>query len=229
MGKNRRLPLFLLLAAFLFLPSQTATGYDYEDQSHFTFAILKYGGGGDWYDGIQGVRNLCLFIQKNTGINISPKEKVVSLLDDDLYLYPFLYINGHGNIFFTDKEVERLRIYLQNGGFLLVNDDYGIDPYIRREMKKVFPDQQFKELPLSHPIYNCHYSFPEGLPKVHQHDGGTPKGFGLSHEGRTVVFFVFDSDIGDGWEEEWVHNDPLEMRLAAMKMGVNIITYALTH
>lgn len=221
----RLIPIILLLA----LPASTLWTYDYEDRSHITVAALKYGGGGDWYEGIRGMRNFCLFVQKNTTLKVAVKEKVVSLLDDDLYLYPFLYVNGHGNIVLSDKEVDRLRTYLQNGGFLFINDDYGMDPYIRREMKKVFPDQSFKELSVSHPIFNSHYSFPDGLPKIHQHDGSSPKGLGLFYDDRLVVFYAFESDIGDGWEEEWVHNNPLEVRMAAMKMGVNILVYALTH
>jgi hypothetical protein len=219
----------LLLLLFLTLTSSSVWSYDYADRSHITIAALKYGGGGDWYDSLRSIRNFCLFVQKNTTLKISVKEKVVSLLDDDLYLYPFLYINGHGNITFSDKEVERLRSYLQNGGFLFINDDYGLDPYIRREMKKVFPNQSFRELPVSHPIYNSPFTFPDGLPKIHQHDGSTPKGLGLFYEDRLVVFYAFEADIGDGWEEEWVHNDPIEARMAAMKMGVNILVYALTH
>ena len=219
-----------LITAFLFLASSglSLQAYDYEGKSSFVFAVLKYGGGGDWYTGLTGVRNLLLFAQKNTDIKVALREKVVSILDDDLFQYPFLFINGHGNILFNDKETERLRIYLRNGGFLFVNDSYGLDPAFRREMKKVFPDKELVEVPFDHPLYHCYYEFPDGVPKVHKHDDKPPKGYGLFIDNRMVAYYNVEADIADGWEEEWVHHDPLEVRTKALQMGVNIILYAMT-
>ena len=220
---------FILAATALATMVGPAAANDYEDRSRFVFAVLKYNGGGDWYNGLTGVRNLLLFCQKNTDLRISLKEKVVGLLDDDLFNYPFLYMNGHGNVVMSDQEVKRLRLYLENGGFLFCNDDFGIDPYFRREMKRVFPDKELTELPFSSPVYHTVYDFPSGVPKIHQHEGGAPRGYGLFLNGRMAVFYDFDADIADGWEEEWVHNDPSDVRNKALQMGVNIITYALLH
>lgn len=202
---------------------------DYGDDRNFVFAVLKYQGGGDWYNGLTGVRNFLLYLQTHTYLKASLKEKVVTLLDDDLFLYPFLFMNGHGNVVFTREEARRLRLYLDNGGFLFCNDDYGIDPYFRRELKKIFPEDDLVEIPYDHNIYHSYYNIPGGPPKVHKHEGGPAKGFGLFRNGRLVVYYVFDADVADGWEEEWVHNDPQVIREKAMKMGVNIIYYAMTN
>lgn len=192
-------------------------------------ARVKYGGGGDWYSGEQSLPNLLRFVREQTLLDVAPKEEIVELTSDKLFQYPFIYINGHGNIVFTEREVERLRRYLTGGGFLHINDDYGMDPYVRREMRKVFPDKELVEVPLEHPVYHIHYSFPEGLPKIHEHDGHPAQGLGYFHEGRLVVFYSYESDIGDGWEPEGVHDDPPEKRLAALRMGVNLLVYATTH
>jgi hypothetical protein len=199
------------------------------DGTGFQFAILKYGGGGDWYTGQTGVRNLLLYCQRNTDLKLSLREKVVTLLDDDLFQYPFLYVNGHGNMFFNDREVIRLRTYLENGGFLFVNDCFGLDPAFRRELKKVFPDKDLVEVPLSYPVYHCFYNMTAGPPKVHKHEGGPPVGYGLFLDGRMVLYYDYDSDISDGWEEQWVHNDPPEVREMALKMGVNIIYFSMLY
>lgn len=193
----------------------------------FTIARLKYSGGGDWYWGPSALPNLLKFIAENTNIKVNNEEVKVSLLDENLYNYPFLWLTGHGNIKFNDEEVERLRTYLTAGGFLLANDSYGLDAAFRREIKKVFPDQELVELPFSHGIYHCYYDFPNGLPKIHKHDGKPPQGFGIFHNNRLVVFYVYESDIGDGWEDPNVHNDPPEKREAALKMGTNIVMWVL--
>jgi len=200
-----------------------------ESEGGFTIARLKYGGGGDWYGNQSSISNLLEYIQKNTDIDVNLQEARVEISDDALFSYPYIYMTGHGNVRFTDPEVERLRKYLTNGGFLHADDNYGMDTYLRREMKKVFPDKEWVELPFNHEIYHSHFDFPNGIPKIHEHDGGPGHGLALFHEGRMVVFYSFNTDLGDGWEDPDVHNDPPEVREAALKMGVNIVVYVLTH
>lgn len=195
----------------------------------FTVARLKYGGGGDWYGNQSSINNLLEYIQDHTDIDVNPQEARVEISDDALFSHPYIYMTGHGNVRFTDAEVARLRKYLTNGGFLHADDNYGMDTYLRREMKKVFPDKEWVELPFSHEIYHSHFDFPNGIPKIHEHDGGPGHGLALFHEGRMVVFYSFNTDLGDGWEDPEVHNDPPEVREAALKMGVNIVVYVLTH
>lgn len=215
-----------LLCFFLVLPDVISDIYsDYD----FVFAVVKYGGGGDWYNGLTGVRNLIKHIKERTDIRIAPKENIVGILDDNLFLYPFIYINGHGNIKLSEEEVIRLRRYLKNGGFLFCNDDYGLDKSFKREMKKVFPDKEFVEVPFSHPIYHTKYNFQKGLPKIHEHYPGPAKGFGLFYQNRLVVFFAYNADIGDGWEKKAVFNDPEEKRENAIKIGINIVYYSLMY
>ena len=170
-----------------------------------------------------------MHFKKITGLQIAPREKIVSILDDDLFEYPFLFLTGHGNIVFSDAEIKRLRLYLENGGFLFCNDDYGLDANLRRELKKVFPDIPLVEVPWDHPIYHCWFSFPKGLPKIHEHDGKPPQGFGIFINGRLVLFYDYESDIANGWEEGWVYNDPPELRQKAIEMGVNILCYTLMY
>ena len=193
-----------------------------------TIARVKYDGGGDWYSGEESVPTLLAFVRENTLLDVAPKEDIVELSSAKLFQYPYLYLNGHGTVRFSDREAERLRRYLTSGGFLHINDDYGLDATIRAEMKKVFPEQDFVAVPFDHPIYHAHFDFPNGLPKIHEHDGESPQGLGLFHEGRLVVFYSYESDIGDGWEPEGVHNNPLEKRLAALRMGTNLLVYAMT-
>jgi len=195
----------------------------------FTVARLKYGGGGDWYGNQSSISNLLEYIQDNTDIDVNPQEARVEISDEALFSYPYIYMTGHGNVRFSDSEVDRLRKYLTNGGFLHADDNYGMDAYLRREMKKVFPDKEWVELPFNHRIYHSHFDFPNGIPKIHEHDGGPGHGLALFHEGRMVVFYSFNTDLGDGWEDPEVHNDPPEVREAALKMGVNIVVYVLTH
>jgi hypothetical protein len=194
---------------------------------NFAIARLKYEGGGDWYNDPNILPKLATELNKRTNIKTEITENVVSLNDDNLFQYPFVFMTGHGNINWSDEEVKNLREFLTDGGFLYADDDYGMDESFRREMKKVFPDIDLIELPNDHPIYHMIYNFPNGLPKIHEHYEGPPKGLGLYYQGRLVVFYSWNSNISDGWTD--THNDPPEKREIAFKMGVNIVAYVLTH
>lgn len=194
-----------------------------------TIARIKYDGGGDWYGNKTTFINLLDKLNKETGIRTYGKEKTVSLENETIYNFPVAYIAGHGNIKFKEDEIKRLRNYLTSGGFLFADDDYGMDISFRREMSKVFPELKFVELPFDHKIYRQYYNFPNGLPKIHEHAGGPPKGLGLIYEGRLIVFYSFNTDISDGCENAEIHGDPEDKRQAALQMGVNIILYALTN
>ncbi|HOD87560.1 MAG TPA: DUF4159 domain-containing protein [Bacteroidales bacterium] len=191
----------------------------------YRIALLKYSGGGDWYANPTSLPNLIKFCNSNLGTNINPEPATVEPGSADIFNYPFVHLTGHGNIVFSDYEARNLRNYLIAGGFLHIDDNYGLDQYIRREMKKVFPESEFIELPFSHPIYHRKYDFPKGLPKIHEHDNKPPQGFGIIYQGRLVVFYSFETDLGDGWEDEEVHNNSYETRLKALKMGANLINY----
>ncbi len=193
----------------------------------FQIARLKYSGGGDWYNDPDAIPNLCKELNRRTNIDAATEEAQVCLLDEKLSKYPFLFITGHGNVSFSDEEVARLRRFLAAGGFLYADDDYGMDESFRREMKKVFPNSELVELPFDHPIYHSFYSFPNGLPKIHEHYEGPPKGYGLYLGSRMVVFYTYNSNISDGWTV--AHNDPAEKMEAAFRMGINIICYFLTN
>lgn len=197
-------------------------------QNLFTIARLKYGGGGDWYWGPSSLPNLLAYIRQHANIPTATDEARVAIMDDNFFSFPFLYMTGHGNIRFTDEEVRRLRTFLTKGGFLLANDSYGLDKAFRREMKKVFPEEELVELPFSHPVFHVPFELPGGVPKIHQHDGKPPRGFGIFYKGRLVVFYDYEADIGDGWEDPAVYNDPSEKHEAALKMGANVVFYALT-
>ena len=186
---------------------------------------LKYGGGGDWYANPGSLENLSDFINKNTVINVRREPQVVDIDSPDLFKVHFLHMTGHGNVFFTEEQVHRLRFYFENGGFLHTDDNYGLDHSFRREIKKVFPDKELVELPFTHPIYHQVFSFPKGLPKVHEHDGKAPQGFGIFHEGRLVLFYTYECDLGNGWEDKEVYGNPEEIRTAALQMGTNIFYY----
>lgn len=188
-------------------------------------AVLKYNGGGDWYANPTSVPDLIAFCNENLKTNIDPEPGTVEPGSPDIFNYAMLDVTGHGNVHFSDSEAANLRKYLESGGFLHISDNYGIDPYIRREMKKVFPELDFIELPFEHPIYHQKYQFPDGLPKIHEHDGGPAKGFGLVYKGRLVCFYDYDCDLGDGWEDQSVHHDPEAIRQKALQMGANIISY----
>ena len=194
----------------------------------FSIARIHYGGGGDWYGDPSSLPNLLTYIQENTSIAVNPKEARVKLTDPDLYSHTFIYMTGHGNIRFSEDEVGILHTYLLKGGFLHADDNYGMNASFRREMKRVFPEKEWVPLPFDHEIYHAFYSFSDGLPKVHEHDGKPPQGFGLFDGERMIAFYTYESDLGDGWEDGAVHNVPKNLREAALKMGVNIVWYALT-
>lgn len=189
-------------------------------------AVLQYGGGGDWYSNPTALPNLIKFCNEQVDTALNEKSEVVTPDDVDLFNYPFIHMTGHGNVYFTANEAQNLRDYLISGGFLHIDDNYGMDEYLRKELVKIFPDIELKELPGNHPIFSSHFKFPEGLPKIHEHDSGRPQAFGVTYEGRLVLLYTFESDLGDGWENPEIHNDPAEVRLKALRMGANIIKYA---
>ena len=215
------------MSAFIFLSIPWA--YGEEPSVRFTIARLKYSGGGDWYSDPSSIPNLLRFLKEHTLIDVADEEARVGIMDENLFSHPFLYMTGHGNISFSEKEVWRLRKYLEHGGFLYGDDNYGMDRSFRREIRRVFPDHELVEIPPSHGIFHIHYDFSKGLPKIHEHDGGPPHAYGIFLDGRLAVFYSFNTDIGDGWEDPDVHNDPPEKREAALGMGVNIVVWALTH
>jgi len=188
-------------------------------------ALLKYNGGGDWYSNPTSLPNLIKFCNSNLKTNIYPDPSTVELGTPEIFNFPFIHGTGHGNIIFSENEASNLRIYLEGGGFLHVDDNYGLDEYFRREMKKVFPEKELIELPPSFPIFHQKYTFNEGLPKIHEHDNKQPQAFGLFIEDRMVCLYTYECDLGDGWEDTDVHNDPEETRLKALKMGANIIQF----
>jgi len=194
-------------------------------ESSFKIALLKYNGGGDWYANPTSLTNLIQFANEHLHTNIDKEYATVDVGSPELFNYPFVHITGHGNIFFSDFEAKNLRKYLIGGGFLEVSDNYGLDKYIRREMKKVFPELDFVELPVSFPIYHKPFDFPNGLPKIHEHNGKPAQGFAIFYKGRMVVFYDYECDLGDGWENQEVHHDSDEIRLKALKMGANILYY----
>ena len=192
-------------------------------------ATLKYGGGGDWYGNPTGLPNLIAFCNAQINTSISEKPNVVETGSIDIFQYPFLHMTGHGNVFFSEEDADNLRNYLISGGFLHIDDNYGMNEFIRKEFVKVFPNKELQELPANHPIFSIAYPFPNGLPKIHEHDGLRPQAFGIYHEDRLVLLFTFESDLGDGWENPEIHNDPESVRLKALQMGANIIKYAFEH
>ena len=190
-------------------------------------ALLKYNGGGDWYANLEtSLKNLIVYCNQNLGTTINTEQAIVEVGSPDLFNYPFVHMTGHGNVVFTQQEADNLRKYLMGGGFLHISDNYGMDKFIRPQMKKVFPELSFVELPFNHPIYQQKYKFPAGLPKVHEHDDKAPQGFGLIYNGRLVCFYDYECDLGDGWEDIEVHRDSQENRTKALKMGANLIQYA---
>jgi hypothetical protein len=194
-----------------------------------TVAQVKYRGGGDWYANPTALPNLLGVLRTRTEIEVAARPATVSLDEEELFLHPLIHMTGHGKVSFGPEEAANLRRYLERGGFLWADDNYGMDRYFRAEMKKVFPEEPLVELPFGHGIYHSFYDFESGLPKIHEHDGGPPHGYGIFHDGRLVVFYSFNTDIGDGMEDPEVHNDPAEVREAALRMGMNIVVYALTN
>ncbi len=212
----------LILLSCLAAPAGAQTEHS------FTIGRVKYSGGGDWYSNPRSLPELLAFVRRETLIDVAPTEETVELTSDKLFTVPYLYLNGHGNIVLSNDEILRLRRYLLGGGFLHADDNYGMDRAFRREIARVFPDRELVELPFDHPVYRTHFDFPNGLPKIHEHDGKPPQGFAiLDDAGRVMVFYSYESDLGDGWEPESVHNDPPEKRLAALRMGTNLLAYAL--
>ncbi len=214
-----------LLLAFLFLTS----GFVYAQETNgFEIARVKYRGGGDWYNDPSSLSNLIRYTTQQVPISINGKYEDVSLGSQEIHSYPFLFLTGHGTITANNSEVRNLRDYLDNGGFLYVDDDYGLDEHIRSLLKEVYPDEELIELPFNHPIYNQVFEFRNGLPKIHEHDNQSPQGFGLFRNGKLVVYYTFESNLGDGWADPEVHNNAPDVRDRALKMGVNILVYALT-
>lgn len=197
-------------------------------QGSFQLAVLKYNGGGDWYGNPTSVPNLVKYCNAQLGMSINPEVPVVEVGSPDLFTYPLVHMTGHGNVVFSQQEAENLRSYLIAGGFLHISDNYGMDPFIRPMMKRVFPELEFLELPFAHAIYHQKFDFAQGLPKVHEHDNKPPKGFGLFWEGRLVCFYDYECDLGDGWEDAGVHNDSEANRTRALQMGANIVRFAFS-
>ncbi len=213
----------LIIAVILFI----TLGFS----SQFTIKIakLKYDGGGDWYANRTALSNLALFCNSELNTSINPADEIVEVGSKDIFNYPYVYMTGHGNVIFSPSDAENLRNYLVAGGFLHIDDNYGLDKFVRIEMKKVFPELDFIELPFDHLIYNQKYQFLKGLPKVHEHDGKPPQGFGLIYKGRLVCFYDYECDLGNGWEDEGIYDDSPEKRLQALQMGANIIQYVFNN
>lgn len=215
--------LSIILPTLLFLTGILSFSLKYS--LPLKLALLKYNGGGDWYANPTSLTNLAKFCNKELHTNFDPNYATVEVGSVEMFHYPFVHMTGHGNVVFSDFEAQNLRTYLIGGGFLHIDDNYGMNPYIRPSMKKVFPELDFIELPFSHPIYQQKFKFPAGLPKIHEHDKKPPQGFGLIYKGRLVCFYSFECDLGDGWEDPEVHKDPEEKRQQALRMGANIIQY----
>ena len=216
---GRRLLLLVLLGAAPVRPAGA--------QTPLTIGRLHYDGGGDWYANPSSLPNLLRAIRERTSIPVAPRERVLTLADGDLWQTPYLYMTGHGNVRWSDAELAVLRRFLQQGGFLHADDNYGMDESIRRELGRLFPDRPLVEVPLSHPVYHLVYEFPQGIPKIHEHDGKPAQGFGIFLEDRLVVFYSYQTDLGDGWEDPDVHRDPADKREAALRMGVNLFVFAV--
>lgn len=210
------LPLLFLLIMAMNVPSKGT----------MKMGLLKYGGGGDWYANPTALPNLAIFCNQILGTDFDPNYGTVEVGSADLFNYPWVHMTGHGNVVFNAQEADNLRNYLIGGGFLHVDDNYGIDPYIRLAMQQVFPELEFIELPFNHPVFHQQYDFNKGLPKIHEHEGNAPQAFGLFWEDRMVCFYSYESDLGDGWEDPAVHKDPPEIRAAALQMGANIVQFA---
>ena len=212
-----------LLKTFLFLPLFTI------GQNTYEIAVLKYNGGGDWYANPTALPNLIAFANENIGTNIKTEPATVEVGSSAIFNYPFLHMTGHGNVVFNSSEAENLRTYLLAGGFLHIDDNYGMDPFVRTEIRKVFPETDLIELPTNHPIFHGKYDFPNGLPKIHEHDASPSQAFGLIVDGRLVCLYTYESDIGDGWEDAEVHHDSEYIRQKALEMGANILEYVFTN
>ena len=221
----RRLSRYLLLLLPLLCPA----GHAEQEELLFTIARLQYKGGGDWYSNPSSLPNLLRFVREHTRIDAATEEARVQIMDEELFSYPYIYMTGHGNITFAPEELTRLRHYLESGGFLHADDNYGMDEAFRRELRKLFPKKELVELPPHHGIFHCHFEFANGLPKIHQHDGKRPQALGLFEGERLIVLYTYEADLGDGWEDEHVHRNTPEKRLNALQMGTNILVWALTY
>ncbi len=221
-----RLTTFVLLLGLLAGMPNSASAQQSEE---LKLARIKYRGGGDWYNDPSSLKNLAEFSQRHVPIAINPEYDDVPLGSPDLFDYPFAFLTGHGTITMNQAEASNLRKYLDNGGFLYIDDDYGLDDHFRKVIKQIFPNEELVEIPFDHPIYHQAFDFPDGLPKVHEHDGEAPQGFGLFRDGRLVLFYTFESNLADGWANPKVHNNPEAIRQKALQMGTNILIYALTH
>ena len=221
----RRLSRYLLLLLPLLCPA----GHAEQKELLFTIARLQYKGGGDWYSDPSSLPNLLRFVRKHTRIDTGTEEAHVQIMDEELFSYPYIYMTGHGNITFAPEELTRLRHYLESGGFLHADDNYGMDAAFRRELRRLFPKKELVELPPHHGIFHCHFEFANGLPKIHQHEGKRPQALGLFEGERLILLYTYEADLGDGWEDEHVHRNPPEKRLNALQMGTNILVWALTH
>ena len=219
---------FLLIISILSAAAGHVNAQTASIESQFRIARLKYAGGGDWNNDPSAEVNLLTFAHKYAGIDADPKYEFVEIGSDNFFTYPFLFMTGHGNIAFSEYEVRRLRDYLEHGGFLYADDDYGMDKPFRREIKRVFPDAELVELPFSYGLYHCQFDFPNGPPKTHEHDGKPPQGFGIFLKGRLVVYYTYESNPSDGWADPDVHKDPEEKRIEALRFGTNILVWALT-
>mgnify|MGYP000382494527 FL=1 len=194
---------------------------------HLKLALVKYNGGGDWYANPSALKNLASFCNQELNTSINPEYATVEVGSPDIFNYPFLHMTGHGNVIINEQEAQNLRSYLFAGGFLHIDDNYGMDKYIRPELKKLFPNKQLEPLPTSHPIFKKPFSFPQGLPKIHEHDQKPPESWVIRDQGRIILLYTFESDLSDGWEDPEVHNDPVEVRLKALQMGANLLQYVL--
>ncbi len=227
--KTHKLLIIALLSSMVWVGFSPHFPEVKKDKPSLQLGLLKYKGGGDWYANPTSLPNLARFCNRELGTQLAEDQAEVYVGDADLFNYPFIHMTGHGNVVFSESEALNLRTYLIAGGFLHIDDNYGMDPYVRPAMKKVFPELEFVEVPFDHPIYHQHFDFPNGLPKIHKHDGKPPQGFGLFWKGRLVCFYSYECDLGDGWESPEVHKDPPEKRLAALQMGANLIQYVFSN
>jgi len=218
--KNKLLKLVITVVVFFLTTSFSPPS--------FQIGLLKYSGGGDWYANPTSLPNLVKFANRNLSANISEDIATVDVGSPEIMNYPFVHMTGHGNVVFSDQEIQNLRTYLMGGGFLHIDDNYGMDKFIRPQLKRLFPELELVELPFSHEIYHQKFPFPNGLPKIHEHDGKAPQGFGLIYEGRLIVFYTYECDLGDGWEDPAVHGDSESTRLKALQMGADILQYVFT-
>jgi hypothetical protein len=224
MVRNKRI--WLVFMVIVTITAAVLLAFTQRQQAYsIKLGRLKYNGGGDWYSSRTALKNLATFCNSNINTSIDPNEGTAEIGSEDIFNYSYLFMTGHGNVVFSESEASNLREYLKSGGFLHICDNYGMDKFVRKEMKKVFPESDFVELPFTHPIYHQAFQFNSGLPKVHEHDGKAPKGYGIIIDGRLVCFYDYECDLGNGWEDAEVYNDPIEVRAKALQMGANMVKY----